>query len=73
MDLTEVEAPFFADAPVAAAELTVHVVDEGPLSAVFEEDAHDAGPAGHDRGHHLDDGPASPLIVFRMQDAVAEP
>ena len=71
--MTEVETPLFADAPVAAAELTVHVVDEGALLAVFEEVSHDAGATWYDRGHHLDHGPDTPLLVLSVLHAITEP
>ena len=69
---TEVEAPLFADTPVTAAELTIHVVDEGPLFAVFEENSHDAGSTRDDRGHDLDHGTDTPLFVCRVLHAVSE-
>ena len=72
MHVTEVESPLFADAAVAAAQLVIHVVHEGPLLTVFEENAHDAGSARHDRRHHLDHRSDPPLLVIRVLDAIAE-
>ena len=72
MRVTEVDVPLLPHAPVAATQLAIHVVDEGPLLAVFEENSHDAGATRDDRGHHLDHSPYAPLLVGRMQNAVAE-
>jgi hypothetical protein len=73
VDVTEVEAPFLADASVAATELTIHVVEEGPLLSVLKEDPHDAGATRHDRGHHLDHRSDAPLFVPSVLHAITEP
>src|SRR6188472_919587 len=73
VDVTEVETPFFADAPVATAELTIHVVDEGTLLPVLEENPHDAGATRYDRGHHFDHGSDTPLFVRRVLHTITEP
>lgn len=72
MPVSAVEVPLFPHAPVAATQLAIHVVDEGALLAVFEENSHDPGATRDDRGHHLDRGPYAPLLVGRMKNAVAE-
>ena len=72
MHVTEVEVPCLPHTPVAATQLAIHVVDEGALLAVFEENSHDAGATRDDRGHHLDRGSYAPLLVGRMKNAVAE-
>ena len=72
MHVTEVELPFLPHPAVAAAELAIHVVDEGPLLAVLEEDPRDAGSAGYDRGHDFDHRAETPLLVRRMRYAVAQ-
>ena len=48
MHVTEVEVPLFPHASVAATQLAIHVVDEGALLAVFEENSHDAGATRDD-------------------------
>jgi hypothetical protein len=73
VNVTEVETPFLADASVATAELAIHVVDEGPLLSVLEEDPHDAGATRHYRGHHLDHGSDAPLLVPSVLHAITEP
>jgi hypothetical protein len=70
--LTEAETPLFLEAAVTTAELVVHVVDEGSLLAVFEEDPHDAGSARDDRGHDLDHGADTPFFVVRVQHTVSQ-
>ena len=72
MHVPEVEVPFLADAAIAAAQLAIHVVDEGALSTVFEEDSHDAGSTRHDRGHDLDYRTDAPLLVARMEHAITQ-
>ena len=72
MHVSDVEVPFLPHASVAATQLAIHVVDEGALLAVFEENSHDAGATRDDRGHHLDRGPYAPLLVGRMKNAVTE-
>jgi hypothetical protein len=72
MRFTETDAPLLTQAAVTTAELVVHVVDERPLSPVFEEDSHDAGSARYDRGHDLDYGAEAPLFVVRVEYAVSQ-
>src|SRR5438132_911200 len=64
--------PLLAHAEEVAAEVALQVVVEGPLAAVGEHDAHEAGAALEDRGHLLDHGALAPLLVIRVEDAVAE-
>ncbi len=70
--VTEVEVPLFADTPVTAAELAIHVVDEGPLLPVLEENSHDAGSTRDDRGHDFDHGADTPLFIGRVLHAITE-
>src|SRR5207245_3707889 len=64
--------PLLAHAEEVAAEVALQVVVEGPLAAVGEHDAHEAGAALEDRCHLLDHGALAPLLVIRVEDAVAE-
>src|SRR2546426_9315102 len=64
--------PPLAHAEEVAAEVALQVVVEGPLAAVGEHDAHEAGAALEDRCHLLDHGALAPLLVLGVADAVAE-